>query len=175
MDRNMKVALGLFAVAVGLIGFSMVMSFRAQNHSSGPKVVAAGDYSFPGELTYSEKLERVNNGVYTTEIVGFATTGYEDVIASGQFFATSDGLLFITYLMEGYAKDPGKVECFRALPREKELNTFLEGLPKDFVMSPDQQDLLKRFQRAFDAAKNRDANSGVFCSPAGDDRYKVST
>lgn len=177
MDRKMLATLAFLVVAVGLIGFSMVMSSRAQNHSSGPKVVAAGDYSLPGELTYSEKLERVANGVYTPEIVAFATVEYQNAVASGQFLAPEESsLLFTAYLIEGYAKDPGKVECLRALPLVKDVQERLEKLhDTGGFLNDDQLSLLRRISEASTQAKERDSRTGVHCSPAGDDRYEVRT
>jgi hypothetical protein len=81
------------------------------------------------KLTSEQKLQQMRDGVYTPEIVDFATSGYEDEVA-GDRFLHPDGLAleYLAYLIEGAAKYPASVDfCQRVLPRIKESYRLIDA------------------------------------------------
>ena len=180
MDRTHRTASLISAgliIIVLLIGVSMYMSSQSGETERRAETVPVGEYSLPGELSDEEKLQRVRNGVYEPEIVVFATTGYANAIASGQFFAHGeDGLVFATYLVEGYASDPSKIECRRGRPPMDQIQGLLDGFGRSGGLLTEDQDALRlRIQKASGQIRGRDGiGNAARCEPQGDDVSQVS-
>ena len=105
------------------------------------------------DLTPMEKIQR---GIYDPDAVVLTTIGFDTELNNGRMMdPKSPGLLYLAYLIEGYADFPEKVGPDRALPRLRASHKV--GDSAFFTqLEPEQTKLLERIKTAAQKASERD-------------------
>jgi len=101
-------------------------------------------------------MEKIQGGFYDPDAVVLATTGFDTELNNGRVMdPESPGLLYLAYLIEGYADHPEKVGPDRALPRLRASHKV--GDSAFFTqLEPGQAALLDRIKTAAQKASERD-------------------
>jgi len=110
---------------------------------------------FLGNETLSP-TEKIQMGIYEPDAIVFATIGFDTELNNGLVMnPESPGLLYLAYLMEGYAKYPERVGPDRALSR---LRASHKASDSAFFtqLEPGQAALLERVKTAAQKASERD-------------------
>jgi len=110
---------------------------------------------FLGNETLSP-TEKIQMGIYEPDAIVFATIGFDTELNNGLVMnPESPGLLYLAYLMEGYAKYPERVGPDRALSRLRASHKV--GDSAFFTqLEPEQTKLLERIKTAAQKASERD-------------------
>ena len=130
-------------------------------------IVVAVQISKIGQDEYLTPMEKIQRGIYDDSAIALATSGFDTELVNGMIVdPESPALLYLAYLVEGYAKDPTLVSYERAIPRVTDANAPVEAA---FGLTDEQRELLDRIKAAYQAAALRDQQASPTPTPTVSD------